>query len=240
MALHLTIDRGNTMTKIALWDGAEPVVVRQIVKATTGKIFPLLAGYDIDRAILCSVAGGFDGLALRLRRRGIRMVTLRAQMPLPLKINYARPDLLGPDRIAAAVGASTLFPGREILVADLGTAATYDLVTADGTFAGGNIAPGVGMRLRALNSFTARLPLVNASGEIPLWGYSTDTALRSGAVRGVCAEIAYYRAKLSSDALTVLTGGWGAEVAKMLDFDVIVNDNLVLTGLNSILQYNEI
>lgn len=240
MGLNLTIDRGNTMTKLALWDDQQLVMSRQIVKATTGKIISAIAGYDVSKAILCTVAGDFDGLSIEMKRRKITFSVLKSTRKLPISIGYSTPASLGPDRLAAAVGAASLFPGRDLLVADLGTAATYDRVSADGCFRGGNIAPGIGMRLRALHRFTACLPVVQGTGDVPLWGYSTETAMRAGAVRGVCAEIAYYKAAAGPEAIVVLTGGWSAEVAGMLDFDVEISENLVLIGLNRILQYNEI
>lgn len=240
MGLNLTIDRGNTMTKLALWDEQQLVMSRQIVKATTGKIISAIAGYDVSKAILCTVAGDFDGLSIEMKHRKIAFSALKSTRKLPISIGYSTPASLGPDRLAAAVGAAALFPGRDLLVADLGTAATYDRVSADGCFLGGNIAPGIGMRLRALHRFTACLPVVQGTGNVPLWGYSTETAMRAGAMRGVCAEIAYYRAAAGSESIVVLTGGWSAKVADMLDFDVEISENLVLIGLNRILQYNEI
>jgi type III pantothenate kinase len=160
-------------------------------------------------------------------------------MPMPLKIDYATPHTLGEDRIAAAVGAWSLFPGENSLVVDMGTAVTYDLVSADGHFKGGNIAPGIGMRLRSLHSFTARLPEVGGYGDTPLLGTDTATAMRAGAVRGVVGEIAYYRAMLPVDTRIVLTGGWAHRVNEFLDFEATIDPCLVTKGLLSILLYNE-
>ena len=121
----------------------------------------------------------------------------------------------------------------------MGTAVTYDVVTADGHYAGGNIAPGVGMRLRALRSFTARLPEVNGYGETPDFGHDTMTAMRAGAVRGVAGEIKYYLGLLPPATRVVLTGGWSKRVGEMLDFPFTTDPCLVTKGLLSILLYNE-
>ena len=121
----------------------------------------------------------------------------------------------------------------------MGTAVTYDLVSADGHFRGGNIAPGIGMRLRSLNSFTARLPKVVGYGDTPLLGTDTATAMRAGAVRGVVSEIVYYRNSLPEGTNVVLTGGWAERVSEFLDFPVILEKCLVTKGLLSILLYNE-
>lgn len=96
------------------------------------------------------------------------------------------------------------------------------------------------MRLEALNHFTARLPLVETSGECPLWGTDTETALRSGAISGVVAELRYYRSLLPVDIpRVVLTGGSANLVADRAGFELSVDNELVSKGLISILNYNE-
>lgn len=239
MGLSLTIDQGNSSAKVALWDG-DRQVYRSTFKAMTDDVISgLVAGYSIDRALISSVADYQDNLLSRLAATGIRSTALTHGIPLPLAIDYTTPGTLGVDRVAAAVGAMSLHPGRELLVVDAGTAVTYDHVSADGHFIGGNIAPGIGLRLKALNAFTARLPLINGRGEKMLWGNSTETAMRSGAVNGVIAEITYYRSRLSDDAIVVLSGGWGRELAPRLDFETDYQECLVNRGLYEILKYNE-
>ena len=121
----------------------------------------------------------------------------------------------------------------------MGTAITYDYLRADGTFIGGNIAPGVFVRLEALQHFTKALPLVETDGDVPRWGYSTETALRAGAIRGVVGELQYYRHALPRDARVFLTGGSAHLIIPYVTSPIIVEPNLVLTGLDNILQYNE-
>lgn len=239
MGINLTIDRGNTMTKIAIWDGDRQLSNCSIVKATTPAILRAIASYDIDRAIICSVAGRFAGLDEELAAIGVSLVNLSADTPVPIAIDYATPATIGADRIAAATGAFRICPGKECLIVDIGTAITYDRLTAAGRFIGGNIAPGIGMRLKALNHFTARLPLIRSNGPTKLWGDSTETAMRAGAIYGVAGEISYYRSKLPEGATVILTGGWSTDIASLLDFPVTVDNSLVTTGLNCILQYNE-
>lgn len=240
MGLHLTIDRGNTMTKVAIWDGMELLMAESLVKAVTADILRVIGSYeDISRALLCTVAGDFIGLEDELESRGISCGRLCGDTKLPIVIDYDSRPTLGADRIAAAVGAWTLYGGRDVLIVDIGTAVTYDRLTAKGVFAGGCIAPGIGMRLKSLNRFTAGLPLVGSRGATMTWGRSTETAMRSGAVNGVVAETAFYHSRLPQGSVTVITGGWSREIARRLDFEVIVDETLVSRGLNSILLYNE-
>lgn len=236
----LTIDQGNSSAKIALWEGPELIkeetFQRRLYKRDLQEV---VSRYSPRKALCCSVAGNGADMAEWLNRHGVDARELSSRLPLPLEIDYTTPDTLGPDRIAAAVGAWSLFPGENSLVVDMGTAVTYDVVTADGHYAGGNIAPGVGMRLRALRSFTARLPEVNGYGETPDFGHDTMTAMRAGAVRGVAGEIKYYLGLLPPATRVVLTGGWSKRVGEMLDFPFTTDPCLVTKGLLSILLYNE-
>ena len=239
MGLNLTIDQGNSSAKIAVWDGSELVDQEESKQLTPQQLQSVTERFRPERALCCSVTGKVMKIARLLISQGVKAREVSHDMPMPLKIDYATPHTLGEDRIAAAVGAWSLFPGENSLVVDMGTAVTYDLVSADGHFKGGNIAPGIGMRLRSLHSFTARLPEVGGYGDTPLLGTDTATAMRAGAVRGVVGEIAYYRAMLPADTRIVLTGGWAHRVNEFLDFEATVDPCLVTKGLLSILLYNE-
>ena len=207
MGLNLTIDQGNSSAKIAIWEGGNLVEQETMKELTRQHLVKMVGRFHPERALCCSVTGNGRRMAQWLVTQGVDAREVNFEMPLPLVIDYATPQTLGEDRIAAAVGAWSLFPGEASLVVDMGTAVTYDVVSADGHFRGGNIAPGIGMRLRSLNSFTARLPQVGGYGETPLIGFDTATAMRAGAVRGVVAEIAYYRSMLPEHSQVVLTGG---------------------------------
>ena len=129
-----------------------------------------------------------------------------------------------------------------MLIIDAGTAVTYDLVTAAGRFVGGNIAPGLEMRFKALHEHTGHLPLVNAQGATPVVGYDTETAIRSGVVLGLLGEIRSHIAdiRLSHPNLLVfVTGGDGQLLRNNLKSDFIYLENLLAEGLNRIFLYNE-
>ena len=196
--------------------------------------------YPVKAAIWCSVSVRPADVLAALQECVPAVIELTAQTNLPLTVDYTTPATLGVDRLAAAVGAHSIpgVAGRDILVSDLGTAITYDHVTASGHYAGGNIAPGIWMRLCALNHYTARLPQVETSGETPLWGHNTESALRGGAINGVVAELEFYRHHLSADAVTVLTGGAATLVQDRLSFHPLIVPDLVSLGLDAILHHN--
>lgn len=242
MKQTLTVDRGNSLTKIALWQGDK---LCRLLSATCADEAAAVLGLCreagcADAAIVSSVSP-VDGSALTgaLESCARKVLWLSADTALPIAIDYASPATLGADRIAAAVGARAVAgPGRAVLTADLGTAATFDLLTADDRYVGGNIAAGVGLRLSALHSRCPRLPMPPASGPVPLWGCDTASALRSGALRGVAAELEYYRRRAPEGAAVVLTGGDADAVGALLDFDFSIEKNLVLIGLNRILHHH--
>ncbi len=243
MAHFLTIDQGNSVAKLALWDDSRVVRHACVDRLTARSIEEFAGEVHLRAALYCSVAIEVSAVMDELKTLATKVLRLSARMPLPLKIDYRSPCSLGADRIAAAVGAMTLFPGEQLLVVDIGTAVTYDVVSADGTFCGGNIAPGVKMRLDSLNRYTARLPLVAVPESIgsdePMLGVDTASALLRGALHGIAGAISYYRSRLDGPVRVVVTGGDARLIAPLCNFPIHVEEHLVDIGLNRILLYNE-
>lgn len=162
--------------------------------------------------------------------------------PIPISNRYRTPETLGSDRLAAVIGASSLKPGKDLLIIDAGTCITYEVIDARGNYWGGNIAPGMQMRLRALHEFTARLPLVEAEGVVPGMGYDTETAIRSGVLRGMKYEIEGYIKSMRSKfphLQVFLTGGNRINFDEDIKNLVFTDKYIVPRGLNKILDYNE-
>lgn len=243
MAINLTIDQGNSAAKLALWQGEELVDWLIVPHLSIDAINHFLVPYsNVDAAIYCSVASRGTEIVASLANSIRKVVRLTHEMPVPITIDYGTPGSLGTDRVAAAVGAWATAPGSHLLVVDAGTAVTYDAVTPDGRFVGGNIAPGMNMRLEALHRFTARLPRVEVPRELPhgfFLGHDTAEAMILGAVYGIVGSISYYKLHLPEQTKVVMTGGWAEELSRLCDFDVIVDPHLVSKGLNRILIYNE-
>ena len=116
--------------------------------------------YPLTKGIFSTVIDKDDELVEYLGSNLRNFVFLDETVSLPIKVQYKTPKTLGKDRLAAAVGANYLQPGKDLLVIDAGTAITYELIDASGSYLGGNISPGMTTRFRALNLFTEKLPLV--------------------------------------------------------------------------------
>ncbi len=234
MSLNLTIDQGNTVAKMALWDDTrlvdivneEHLCVQTVERFTNGR-------GAIDAAIYCSVSDDGKAVLESIRHIARHVCRLSSRCRLPIKIDYGTPGTLGADRIAAAVGAVSLHPDQNLLVVDAGTAVTYDFVTADGTFRGGNITPGLKMRLDAL-----QLEVPASIDHQRVLGKDTADAMILGAVYGIVGAVSFYMSKLR-DTKVVMTGGNAPLLSPLLDFEVDVEEHLVSKGLNRILLYNE-
>jgi type III pantothenate kinase len=176
-----------------------------------------------------------------LKLKVSNVIFLNENTPVPITTGYETPATLGKDRLAAAVGANYLQPDKNILVIDAGTAITYEFIDSKGVYAGGNISPGLTTRFRALNHFTGKLPLVNETEDVPFIGSNTEMAIIAGVVNGIVFEMDGYIDTLKAqykDFFVFLTGGHSFYFERRLKNHIFADPNLVLTGLNRILEYN--
>lgn len=239
--VNLIIEQGNTSTKVAIY--AEGNLKASFVYKTfdKSKLKPLFDVYSLDKGIYSTVADVDEDLIAYLKECLSCFIYFDNDVRLPITIKYKTPHTLGKDRIAAVVGAYYLQPNRNILIIDAGTCITYELLEASGSYLGGNISLGMTTRFKALNDYTKKLPLVNEREEVPCWGTCTEDAIRAGVVNGIVFEMDGYidQAKeLYSDVLVFLTGGHSFYFESRLKNSIFVDINLVLTGLNRILEYN--
>ena len=242
MKFNLCIDRGNTRTKVALFRGDELLTAVAAPSLAEVDFTHLLAGVTPSAAIFSGVAGDDNEPSRLLHGIVDTVLNVKNVSRLPIRIGYRSPQSLGTDRVAAAVAAATLFPDSDVLIVDAGSALTIDVLTADGTFLGGRISPGMMMRFRALHLFSGRLPMIQATGDVPAIGYDTQTSIRTGVVMGRAGKISqaadYYRDTYHSLRVAA-TGGDARLLARWLPSEVVVDEHLLAKGLNRILLYNE-
>lgn len=197
--------------------------------------------YSPTKGIYSTVSNTDEELIAYLKSNLQHFVFLDESVALPITVRYKTPNTLGKDRLAAVVGAHSLLPERDLLVIDAGTAITYEVVEAPGIYLGGNISPGMTTRFKALNHFTKKLPLVSEPEEISLIGTDTVTAIQDGVVNGIVYEMDGYIEALRQkypNLFVFLTGGHSFYFESRLKNSIFADINLVLTGLNIILEYN--
>lgn len=239
--MNLCIDQGNSSTKIGVFSENELIYTEQVYQPDAERIMAIFEQYNIKYSILSSVIHPVDSLKEFLKRESEKYIELSHTTFLPIRNNYKTPETLGRDRLAAVVGAVSLMPETDLLVIDAGTAITYDFVDASGNYCGGNIAPGLTLRARSLYEFTQNLPLVEVTEEIDFIGSDTQSAIQAGILYGIVLEIDGYieRLMLKYPKLSVfLTGGSSFYFENKLKNRIFANENLVLIGLNRILQNN--
>ncbi len=251
--MNVVIDWGNSSVKVGWFNGE---TLHQTAHFDTiADLHSHLAGQPPAHVLVSSTSRPADDLRAALTDWGqadwgqADWVLMTNQLPLPIGNAYDTPHTLGMDRLAAAVGATTLFAGQPCLVLDLGTCVTADFVDAEPTFRGGLISPGVQMRFRAMHNQTARLPLIEMadwqSATTGIWppetATSTRLAMTSGVLNGMLFElnglIETYQHQ--HPALRVLLCGGDAPVFESrLKGPIFAVPELVLRGLNRILNYN--
>ncbi len=238
----IALDLGNTFTKVGLFEGSFLKEVRKF----DAKAFQAVQSYIKSNHPESIIISSVINLPLGFRESLEEVCSsymLNEISSLPISLGYEDPSELGKDRIASAVAVAMINPGKPALSIDLGSCITFDYVNASGIFEGGAISPGIGMRLKAMNQFTEKLPAITIEElkETPLVGKTTKDGMLSGVVNGVLREVdgiidAYIK---HENNLNVTIGGGDATFfEKNLRNLIFAEPNLVLKGLNQILQLN--
>jgi transcriptional activator, putative, Baf family len=241
--MNLVIDVGNTLLKLAIFKNSKLEFKKTCVKKDflelLGEAFDAFPG--IAKCIVSSVGHLTDHQLLKLKQR-VPVLELSHEISLPFTNRYSSPKTLGVDRIALVSAAAKSFPKRNVLIIDAGSCITYDFLSEDNAYLGGAISPGLEMRYKAMNMFTARLPLLEVSTPKMLTGNSTTSSMHSGVVHGVLYEIdgfiTTYLEKYD-DLTIILTGGDAHFLRDSLKNDIFANSIFLLEGLNYILELND-
>jgi type III pantothenate kinase len=239
--MNLIVEQGNTKLKAAVFDNGRIVASILGDPRDYAIINQFINNKDITQIIISSVIYIENSFINYLKSTVSNVIVLNENTPVPITIGYKTPATLGKDRLAAAAGANYLQPDKNILVIDAGTAITYEFIDSKGIYAGGNISPGLTTRFRALNHFTGKLPLVNETEDVPFIGDNTEMAIIAGVVNGIIFEMDGYIDTLKAqykDFFVFLTGGHSLYFERRLKNHTFADPNLVLTGLNRILEYN--
>jgi len=240
--MNLVVDIGNSSAKLAVFENGEKVSVSRTAELGVEILDKILKDHKVDKAIVSSVVN-IPSTALELLSSRLSYIhILSYESGLPFTIEYETPQTLGTDRIAGIAGACNLFPNTDLMVIDAGTAITYDFLT-DGIYRGGNISPGLNTRLRSLHEYTGRLPRVSLKENFSNPGRNTEDAILAGVISGILYEInEYIRTfkKKHPDHKVIMTGGDGGFINGKTDFQLTYMPDIVIDGLNYILEYNAV
>jgi type III pantothenate kinase len=241
---NLVIDIGNSSAKLALFYNQSIVKTYSFREFGPQQIEEFLEGEKINTSILSTVRPGVEELETYLSHIS-SYLRFSARLEMPVTVHYKTPDTLGLDRLAAVIGASSVFKSSDCLVIDSGTCITYDFVDKDRNYYGGSISPGINMRYKAMHSFTGKLPLVGFNpGFQEKNGFDTQSSMQSGVQNGVIYEaIGFIEAysRQYPDLTIALCGGDFNFFDTQLKNSIFAQNvktipDLVLIGLNEVIK----
>lgn len=240
MLTTICFDFGNTRLKYAVFADGDLQAVHVLKDDRQETIRTLLEKYRPDKSILSSVIDHNPGME-ELLTAETRFHKLNHHSRVPVTTPVGKPETIGADRLALVVAAGHFYPGVNNLVIGLGSAVTYNYINRFLQFVGGSISPGMEMRFKSLELFTAKLPLIEPHWNFPLVGYDTKTNIRSGVIIGMAKEIEgiieAYEARYEN-LNTLMTGGDASYFMPFIKKKIIIDPDLIFKGLYVISEFN--
>jgi len=240
--MNLVIDAGNTRVKTAVF--------------SSGEIIHLDSSPDIDPLYIQDALNKYPGIekcmigSVRTLPSEV-LAGIKAVVPttilepgtrLPITHAYKTFETIGADRIAGVVAVNEMYPDKNVLLIEAGSCITYDFIDGNGVYHGGGISPGIRLRFKALHTFTDKLPLIEPERNPNLIGNTTENSILSGVINGIQAEvqgiISWYENNYENLTI-ILSGGDLDYFDKILKNNIFAVPNIVLTGLNIILEFND-
>lgn len=240
MSTTLCFDFGNTRKKVAVFINDTIEEVMTLADDSAETIQTLIEKFKPAKSILSSVVD--HNLAMEeVLATATKFHKLSHLTKVAFTTPVGKPETIGADRLALTAAAVHYFPDKNNLVIGLGTCVTYNFINKYHEFVGGAISPGLEMRLKSLNYYTAKLPLVRADSNIPLMGYDTNTNILTGVVMGMAKEIdgfiEEYEEKFNNFNV-LLTGGDIVYLASHLKKKIFADPDLIFKGLYAISEVN--
>jgi type III pantothenate kinase len=236
----LCFDFGNTRLKVACFQNTKLTEVIVIDNDSLTSIENLIKRFDPQKSVLSSVINHNPEIENLLSAK-TKFHKLTHLSKLPFTTPVGKPETIGADRLALSAAVVYFFPKQHNLVIGMGSCITYNFINADHEFLGGGISPGMEMRMKALNQFTAKLPTVKPDGNVPLVGYDTVTNILSGVVIGMANEIDgfinAYKERYGNFNVH-LTGGDLVYLAPHLKNQIFADPELIFKGLYAISEVN--
>ena len=254
--MFLAIDIGNTNVTMGVFDGEQirytwrmATDIHKMPDEYASALMPLLQFRkipltEIKEVALCSTVAPLVPIFVELLNDyfKIKPLVIGPGIKTGIRVRMDNPKEVGTDRIVNTVAGFKLYGGPTIVV-DLGTATTFDVISKEGDFIGGAIAPGPMTAAEALFSRTAALPRIQFIHPQKAIGTSTIAAMQSGIMFGyaglVEAVVAHIEKELGEKATIVATGGFGAIFAQETTVFKVVNPDITLIGLRMLYQMNK-
>lgn len=242
MQVTLCFDFGNTLLKAGVFENDIFKTAIILPNDDNETIERLITEYHPDKTILSSVIDHNPAIE-EILSKDSRFHKLSHLTKANFTSPVGKPESIGADRLALAAAAVHFFPHKNNLVISLGSCITYNFINQYHQFIGGSISPGMEMRFKSMNNFTAKLPMVQKDWNFPIIGYDTKTNLQSGVIAGITFEIAgfidFYANKYGNFNV-VLTGGDTAYFARQLKKEIFADSNFLFKGLYALSETNNV
>ncbi|MDD4575694.1 MAG: type III pantothenate kinase [Bacteroidales bacterium] len=241
--MNLIIDIGNTKQKLALVNNNNIVSIISAPKIKEEVLKKMFSDYKIEKAIISNVRKEEQiSTLLEIVSQHTKMVKFQDLRNFPIINKYQTPDSLGTDRLAVSAGSQIYAKGNNVLVIQIGTCITYEFIDKNAIYHGGAISPGTLMRFKSLHHHTGNLPLVKYQEISEITGKNTEESILSGVLFGIVSEIdgniEKYKNKYP-DLRIIMTGGGAKYFDKLLKNEIFAVPNLVIIGLNYLLEIHE-
>ena len=241
----LLLDFGNTRLKYFI---GEANTICESGRFNTADLWDELQALQqkypaLSQAVASDVSGVLSSAAWNKHMQLPLLMVDAAKLQLPFSTRYTTVHTLGQDRVALLAGAQEHYPNTDLLLIDMGSCITYDVLESGKRYVGGAISPGWRMRVEAMHEFTSKLPSLQPSEPMTVLGDTTASCMQIGAYNGVLGElqelIRAYR-KRFEDLTVILTGGDAEIFGKRLKNCIFAHSNFLLEGLHELLEYNSI
>tara|TARA_B100001175_G_C19506756_1_gene641316 strand:- start:2677 stop:3399 length:723 start_codon:yes stop_codon:yes gene_type:complete len=238
--LNLVIDIGNTLLKVGLFKSGILINYSEFYDNYYNNIKNILQTNQIFHSIVSNVSKSESKL-IELLSNKTKLIHFDSKLKTPFINEYKSKNTLGSDRLALVSSAVMKYPNENILIIDLGSCITYDFINFKNEYLGGAISPGLNMRYKSLNSFTANLPLLNPKQINNKIGKNTEDSIHCGIINGIVSElndtIDQYKTEFKEIRI-ILTGGDSKFLSKKIKNSIFASSNFLLLGLNFLIELN--
>ncbi|MFL2666241.1 MAG: type III pantothenate kinase [Flavobacteriaceae bacterium] len=239
--MNLVLDIGNSLLKAGIFKNNNLINYCEFNQDYYLNIKSILDKNPITHSIVANVAESKNKLTELLSKK-TNLIKFDSSLKVPFKNCYQTKNTLGKDRIALVSNASKEYPKENVLLIDLGSCITFDFLNNKNEYIGGSISPGLRMRYRSLNNFTANLPLIDPKEIDCFIGKNTEDSIHSGIINGIISElnstVDKYKSKYKQIRI-ILTGGDSKFLFKKIKNGIFANQKFLIFGLNFLIELNK-
>jgi len=239
--LNLVLDIGNSLLKVGIFKNNNLINYFEFNQDYYLNVKSIIHKNPITYSIASNVSESNNKL-IELLSNETNLIKFNSSLKVPFKNCYQTINTLGKDRIALVSNASKEYPKENILLIDLGSCITFDFLNNKNEYLGGSISPGLRMRYKSLNNYTANLPLIDPKEIDYFIGKNTEDSIHSGIINGIISELNSIIDKYTNqykEIRIILTGGDSKFLFKKIKNGIFANPNFLIFGLNFLIELNK-